>query len=62
MSGTGILKIFNNFGEDLLMRIPLAHGEGRFTTLNNDLLQILTQNEQTIFKYCDKNGETKKSV
>ncbi|MBU1446374.1 phosphoribosylformylglycinamidine synthase I [Patescibacteria group bacterium] len=48
---------FNNFGHDHIMKIPVAHGEGRFTTIDEELLNVLEQNEQTLFKYCDKNGE-----
>ena len=36
--------------------IPIAHGEGRFTTREEDLLGRLTANEQIIFQYCDEAG------
>ncbi|MDP2625144.1 MAG: phosphoribosylformylglycinamidine synthase I, partial [Candidatus Peregrinibacteria bacterium] len=37
--------------------VPVAHGEGRFTTTNTDLLEELITNDQIIFRYCDENGE-----
>jgi phosphoribosylformylglycinamidine synthase len=37
--------------------IAIAHGEGRFTTQENDLLEKLIENEQIIFRYCDKEGD-----
>lgn len=51
--------IFNKYNQDHIMKIPIAHGEGRFTTTSSDLIEKLTQNEQTVFKYCDENGEIK---
>ena len=35
--------------------IPLAHAEGRFVT-NDDILQDLIDNDQTVFRYCDNRG------
>lgn len=49
---------FNWFGNDTIMRIPIAHGEGRFTTKNKDLLKTLIKNDQTLFRYCDEKGNT----
>jgi phosphoribosylformylglycinamidine synthase subunit PurQ / glutaminase len=40
-----------------IMRIPIAHGEGRFTTKNKDLIKELECNGQILFKYCDDSGE-----
>jgi len=36
--------------------IPVAHGEGRFTTTNPELLDELIANDQIIFQYCDADG------
>ncbi|MCD6109565.1 phosphoribosylformylglycinamidine synthase I [bacterium] len=47
---------FNKYESNHIMRIPVAHAEGRFTTMDDDLLNILENNEQMIFKYCDKDG------
>lgn len=38
------------------MHIPLAHGEGRFTTKDPGLLQRLKDNNQIAFQYCDESG------
>jgi phosphoribosylformylglycinamidine synthase subunit PurQ / glutaminase len=48
---------FNYFEDDHIMRIPVAHGEGRYTTLDNELLEVLKNNDQLVFTYCSKNGE-----
>lgn len=37
------------------IQIPLAHGEGRFI-LEADLLEELINNDQTVFRYCDGEG------
>ena len=37
--------------------MPIAHGEGRFVTKDNELIQKLTKNMQIIFKYSTKNGK-----
>jgi len=47
---------FNKYDQNLIMRIPIAHAEGRFTTMDEELIQVLENNEQTVFKYCDKDG------
>ena len=36
--------------------IPIAHGEGRFTTREEELLQRLRDNDQIVFQYCDGSG------
>src|SRR3989338_10392366 len=45
-----------NMGHEEVMPIPIAHGEGRFTTKDQPLLQQLIQNEQLLFRYCDDKG------
>ena len=42
-------------GENI--RIPLAHGEGRFV-IPETLLNEMIENEQDLYKYCDENGST----
>ena len=37
------------------MKIPIAHGEGRYYA-DKDTLKLLQQNDQILFKYCDKEG------
>lgn len=41
---------------DGVMQIPIAHGEGRFTTRDNDLVAELKKNDQIAFSYCDAKG------
>jgi phosphoribosylformylglycinamidine synthase subunit PurQ / glutaminase len=43
--------------EGQVMRVPVAHGEGRFTTKEDDLLERLSENGQVTFRYCGENGE-----
>lgn len=50
------LSLFNLFD---VFPIPIAHGEGRFTTKDRDLLDILINNKQIALRYCNLNGEIK---
>ena len=46
--------------EGKVMRIPVAHSEGRFMFAKEkekQLLERLYENDQLVFRYCDKNGE-----
>lgn len=45
---------FNDF--DSLIHIPMAHGEGRFV-IPEDVLKILKENNQILFKYATAAGE-----
>ena len=38
-------------------KVPVAHGEGRFTTTIPGLLEKLQENRQIIFRYCTKDGQ-----
>lgn len=38
------------------MHLPIAHGEGRFTTKDKDLIAELRKNDQIAFSYCDAEG------
>ena len=40
------------------IKIPLAHGEGRFI-MNDKLLEKLISNGQTVFRYCNERSEIK---
>lgn len=48
-----------NFKQDEVIRAPIAHGEGRFTTKITGLMEELKQNGQMAFRYCDKHGVIK---
>jgi phosphoribosylformylglycinamidine synthase len=43
--------------ENQVIPMPIAHGEGRFTTKDKDLLKKLIDNKQIIFRYCDNEGK-----
>jgi len=49
---------FNNYPTGHYFKLPIAHGEGRFI-LPEDILNQLKANGQTIFRYCDDNGQIK---
>jgi phosphoribosylformylglycinamidine synthase subunit PurQ / glutaminase len=38
------------------LKIPIAHGEGRFFA-SEEVLQEIENNQQVIYRYCDANGE-----
>jgi len=42
--------------EGYVWPVPIAHGEGRFTTTRPDLLEQILSNDQAIFQYCDARG------
>ncbi len=39
------------------MHLPIAHGEGRFTTKDADVMDELKKNDQIAFSYCDAEGK-----
>lgn len=39
------------------MHVQIAHGEGRFTTRDRDVIDELKKNNQIAFRYCDENGQ-----
>ncbi len=42
-----------------VLRMPIAHGEGRFLfpkEKENQLLESMIDNDMVVFRYCDKNG------
>ena len=43
--------------KDEVISIPIAHGEGRFTTIDNELMDKLIKNKQVIFRYSTKDGK-----
>jgi phosphoribosylformylglycinamidine synthase len=49
-------------GWDGVMHIPLAHGEGRYTTTDASLIKALQENDQLAFSYCDTNGKISEDV
>ena len=52
--------LVTNSYEKNVIKVPIAHGEGRFFADENTI-KDLKQNDQIIFKYCDSNGEVLES-
>ncbi|MBE50454.1 MAG: phosphoribosylformylglycinamidine synthase I [Flavobacteriales bacterium] len=48
-------SIITNINSDRALKIPIAHGEGRYY-VNNDVLDEMNKNDQILFKYCDENS------
>jgi phosphoribosylformylglycinamidine synthase I len=48
-------RIGKNVGDSVL-KIPVAHGEGRYHA-DAATLEQLNKNNQIVFRYCDENGE-----
>jgi phosphoribosylformylglycinamidine synthase subunit PurQ / glutaminase len=49
---------FNNqFEKDEILKLPVAHGEGRFVTRDKTLIKKLMKNSQIMFKYCSPEGK-----
>lgn len=48
---------FNMFKKGLIIKCPVAHGEGRYLTQDKTLLKRLVENKQTAFRYCDEKGK-----
>lgn len=44
-----------------VLRIPIAHGDGNYFC-DDATLRTLESNQQIIFRYCDKNGQTTEAV
>ena len=44
-------------GLDKIIYLPVAHGEGKFMTQDQDLLKQLQDNDQVIFRYCTADGK-----
>ena len=45
--------------QNKVLRMPIAHGEGRFLfpkEKEDQLLERLIENDMVVFRYCDKNG------
>ena len=48
--------IVTSMYKDTAIKIPIAHGEGRYFA-NEKTLNSLVENDQIIFNYCDKHGK-----
>ena len=45
-----------NLKNEQIIKIPMAHGEGRFV-MPSSLLNSLISNDQTVYRYCDEKGK-----
>ncbi|MEN6344591.1 MAG: phosphoribosylformylglycinamidine synthase I [Armatimonadia bacterium] len=54
-------KLTSAMEPGLVWPVPIAHGEGRFTTRIEGLLDTLRANDQIVFQYCDAEGELDES-
>ena len=43
------------------VKIPIAHGEGRYYA-DSETINSILENDQILFKYCDENGKTSESA
>lgn len=48
--------ITNKCSEGQVLKMPIAHAEGRYITDNQGLVELQT-NDQILFRYCNPNGE-----
>jgi len=46
----------NEIEKGAILKMPIAHGEGRYFNEENSLKE-LNENDQIVFRYCDENGE-----
>jgi phosphoribosylformylglycinamidine synthase I len=47
----------DGFGEDEIIPVPVAHGEGRFVSSDPGVLDAVSHGGQVLFRYCDETGE-----
>jgi phosphoribosylformylglycinamidine synthase len=48
--------ISKDIPEERVLKIPIAHGEGRYFD-HPDALKALNDHDQVLFRYCDENGQ-----
>ncbi|NSW55013.1 MAG: phosphoribosylformylglycinamidine synthase I [Armatimonadetes bacterium] len=53
---SGTCKLTSRMPRGQVWPVPIAHGEGRFTTRIEGLLEKLRENDQIVFQYCDAEG------
>lgn len=47
---------FSNFPEGTILKLPVAHGEGRFMA-SKEVLAAIQTNQMNVFSYCDEKGD-----
>jgi phosphoribosylformylglycinamidine synthase len=53
--GSSTNAITQKLHSEISLKIPIAHGEGRYTT-DLDSLKRIQDNEQILFRYCSEEG------
>jgi len=53
-------NVFIKNGEEAALKIPIAHGEGRYYA-SEEVLADLNKNNQVIYRYCNEAGEMDES-
>lgn len=53
--------ITSDCSKNQVMKIPIAHAEGRYY-IGEEELKKLNENDQVLFRYCDENGSTNESA
>jgi len=54
--GNTSLPVTQNISPNAVLKIPIAHGEGRYYADDKTMQEILN-NDQVLFYYCNQNGE-----
>lgn len=54
-------RFTNQYASGDLLRMPVAHGDGRYTA-DNDTLDALEQREQVVFRYVTPDGDQARSA
>ena len=54
-------KITNLYDKSVAIKIPIAHGEGKYYADEKTLSDII-KNDQVLFKYCDENAKVVKDA
>lgn len=57
---TGNTKLTANLDLKKALKIPIAHGEGRFFA-DEKTLKNLNENDQVLFRYCNENGSVEEA-
>lgn len=60
-SATSDAAITAGLGSDKALKIPIAHGEGRYFA-SPEVLKQLNENEQVLFRYCTADGRFTKEA
>jgi len=54
-AATSSVILTSGLEPERVLKIPVAHGEGRYYASSEDLKK-LNENQQVVFRYCDKDG------